>query len=69
MHHHKFTTDLTNVPWFVFLVLRIGCMALSWGAMGLSAVCDCVFPGHTHLQFFINVDMFSISKRLISVSL
>ena len=29
--------------WFVFLVSRNGCEALSRGAMGLSAVCDCGF--------------------------
>ena len=27
--------------WFVFLVSRYCCVALSRGAMGLSAVCDC----------------------------
>ena len=27
--------------WFVFLVSRDGCVALSRGAMGLSAVCNC----------------------------
>ena len=26
-------------------------MALPRGAMGLSAVCDCVFPDHTHLLY------------------
>ena len=28
-------------------------MALPRSAMGLSAVCDLVFPYHTHLLFFI----------------
>ena len=27
--------------WFVFLVSRDGCVTLSRGVMGLSAVCDC----------------------------
>ena len=27
--------------WFVFLVSRCCCVALTHGAMGLSAVCDC----------------------------
>ena len=27
------------------------CVALPRGAMGLSAVCDVVFPDHTHLLF------------------
>ena len=28
------------------------CVALPGGAMGLSAVCERVFPDHTHLPFF-----------------
>ena len=29
-----------------------GCVALPYGAMDLSAVCDCGIPDHTHLLFF-----------------
>ena len=31
--------------WFVFLMSHDGCMALSRGAMGLAAVCDCGISG------------------------
>ena len=27
------------------------CVAIPVGAMGLSAVCDCVIPNYTHLPF------------------
>ena len=37
---------------FVFLVSGDCCMVLPRGSMGLSATCDLVFPGHTHLSFF-----------------
>ena len=37
--------------WFVFLVSCDGCVALSGGAIGLSAVCDCGIPDHTLLLF------------------
>ena len=30
---------------------RDGCVSLPHGAMGLSAVCDLVFPDHFHLLF------------------
>ena len=33
---------------------RDGCVALPRGAMGLSAVCDCGIPDHTH--YFINAN-------------
>ena len=33
-----------------------GCVALSRGAMGLSAVVIVVFPDHTHLLFLIEID-------------
>ena len=32
---------------------REGLAALPCGAMGLSAVCDCGFPDHTHLLFLV----------------
>ena len=34
---------------------RDGCVAFPHGAMGLSAVCDMVFPDHTHLLVFENL--------------
>ena len=37
---------------FVFLVSHDCCVALPHGATGLSAVCDCGIPDHTHLLFF-----------------
>ena len=37
---------------FVFLVSRECCAVLPHGAMGLSAVCDCGIPDHTHFLFF-----------------
>ena len=36
---------------FVFLVSRNYCVALHHDAMGLSAVCDCIFPDNSHLLF------------------
>ena len=33
---------------FFFLVSRVWCVALPNDATGLSAVCDCGFPDHTH---------------------
>ena len=36
---------------FVLLMSRDCCVALLHDAMGLSAVCGCVFPDHTHLLF------------------
>ena len=36
---------------FVFLVSRDCYMAFLYSAMGLSSVCDCDFPDHTHLLF------------------
>ena len=37
-------------------LFRDGCVALSRGAMGLSAVVIVVFPDHTHLLFLIEID-------------
>ena len=37
---------------FVFLVSRDCCFALSCGAMGLSAVCDCVISRSYSLTMF-----------------
>ena len=36
---------------FAFLVSRYCCVALPHDATGLSAVCDCGIPDHTHLLF------------------
>ena len=41
---------------FALVVLRMSCyckfsVTLLHGAVGWSAVCDCVFPDHTHLLF------------------
>ena len=43
--------ELVALLKFVGLVSRVGCAALPRGAMGLSAVCDCGIPDHTHLLF------------------
>ena len=45
-----FKCGLTNL-----LGARDCCLALSCGAMGLFAVCDLVFPEHTHFLFFTSV--------------
>ena len=37
----------------VLLCLYSWCLALPRDATGLSAVCDCGIPDHTHLLFFI----------------
>ena len=47
---------------FVFLVSRDCCVALPRGAMGLSAVCDCGFPDHTHQLFYI--EQISINTQI-----
>ena len=39
------------ILFFAFLVPCDCCVALSYGAMGLSAVVIVVFPDHTHLLF------------------
>ena len=55
---------------FVFLVSRNCCVALPYDATGLSAVCDCGFPGHTctHLLFFTvsTVDSEIFARTLFS---
>ena len=33
------------------------CVVLPRGAMGLSTVCDCVFPDHTDLLFLVYVTL------------
>ena len=50
---------------FVFLESSDCCVAPSRGATGLSVVCDCVFPDHSHLlfcmeriQFILNIALF-----------
>ena len=54
---------------FIFIVLRTSgyckcSVALSHGAMGWSAVCDSVFPDHTHLRVHpasrLNITMLSL---------
>ena len=47
--------------WFVFLVPHDCYVAILRGAMGLSAVCDCVFSDHTHL-LFLNTGPIRIKK-------
>ena len=44
---------INNIALFLvfFLVSRDCCVALPHAAMGLSAVCACGFPDHTHLLF------------------
>ena len=39
-------------------------MALPRGAMGLSAVCDCGFPDHTHLLFWIQATEWDLNRIL-----
>ena len=39
------------ILFFAFLVPCDCCVALSYGATGLSAVVNVVFPDHTHLLF------------------
>ena len=36
------------------------CVALPRGAMGLSAVCDCGIPDHTHLLFLVCEFVFNV---------
>ena len=43
-------------------------MALPRGAMGLSAVCDVVFPDHTYLLFFVVYMHLGIAECHISFS-
>ena len=43
--------ELVAFAKFVFLVSPDCCVALPRGAMGFSAVCDLVYPDHTHLLF------------------
>ena len=51
------------------------CLAVPRGAMGLSAVCICDFPDHTHLLFFIQYGLLLlyfkdyISKVFMSISI
>ena len=49
--------------YFAFTFLQMYCynkcsVALPHGALGWSAVCDCVFPDHTHLVFDPNISFF-----------
>ena len=47
------------------------CVASPLGAMGLSAVCDCVIPDHSHLLFLgvihANSDCFGESAHLLGL--
>ena len=45
--------DLVALLSLFFLVPRDCCVALPHSAMGLSEVCDVVFPDHTHLLFLL----------------
>ena len=43
-------------------------MALTRGAMGLSAVCDCGISGHTHL-LFLNKQLTTKNVQLLSLNM
>ena len=46
---------------------RDGCLDLPCGAMGLSAVCDCGIPDHTHLLFsFVEHFWFFVFRVILS---
>ena len=51
VHHIDWEDRAGCFALFVFLVSRDFRVALPRGAMGLSAVCDCSIPDHTHLLF------------------
>ena len=44
---------------------RDGCVALPCGAMGLSAVCDCGIPDHTHYFLLWNIFVICVSCHTV----